>query len=204
MTGVAGRSGGNHADSDKPRCTRIKTDGERCRNFPRRGISVCTKHGGNSPNLRKAAARRQLEHKALSEFADFDVKAAVASLNPYMAYLEITATSIAFHQLMRQQVAELAEISHTTRDGSVAIEAALTLYENAETRAAKNLAQLLRLNLQEQALRIEAEKARLVVKTVDKVLERLGLSTEQRAIAPSVVRAEFSKIADLPPAVPNE
>lgn len=40
------------------RCKRIKKDGDRCKNAPMKGQSVCHKHGGKAPqNLRKAAER---------------------------------------------------------------------------------------------------------------------------------------------------
>jgi hypothetical protein len=41
------------------RCTaRRSTDGRPCRRWARRGASVCPSHGGNSPQVRRAAAER--------------------------------------------------------------------------------------------------------------------------------------------------
>ncbi|WP_269305317.1 hypothetical protein [Aeromicrobium sp. HA] len=40
------------------KCKRIKRNGERCKNAPMKGQTVCHKHGGKAPqNLRKAAER---------------------------------------------------------------------------------------------------------------------------------------------------
>jgi hypothetical protein len=40
------------------RCKRIKKNGDRCKNAPMKGQTVCHKHGGKAPqNLRKAAER---------------------------------------------------------------------------------------------------------------------------------------------------
>ncbi|MFC0248268.1 hypothetical protein ACFFIO_07115 [Citricoccus parietis] len=43
------------------RCKARRTNGEPCRNYPIKGATVCRKHGGGAPQVRKKAAERIAE-----------------------------------------------------------------------------------------------------------------------------------------------
>ncbi len=69
--------------SAKPKCSARRTNGEPCGNYPIRGGTVCTKHGGGAPQVRAKAAERilgaaDLAAKRLIEFmSDKNVPASV-------------------------------------------------------------------------------------------------------------------------------
>lgn len=48
----------------KVQCSRIKTDGTRCKRWARRGTTVCVKHGGNAPATIAKASERIEELRA--------------------------------------------------------------------------------------------------------------------------------------------
>jgi hypothetical protein len=71
---------------DIPRCTATSSrTGERCRNRPVRGATVCSTHGGLAPQVRAAAERRLQQQAAERAAATYGLP---REIDPTMALLE--------------------------------------------------------------------------------------------------------------------
>lgn len=102
----------------KPKCTsKAKQTGDRCRRPPVPGGTVCHIHGGGSPKVRAAAARRVAE----AEAAELMTRAIVTlgikgrDIDPAKALLEEISWTYAHVQWLRVKVQELGEVTALTR-----------------------------------------------------------------------------------------
>lgn len=71
---------------DRPRCSATsKRSGERCKASPVRGATVCNKHGGSAPQVKRKAAERVQRQEAEVAASTFGLSREV---NPHTALLE--------------------------------------------------------------------------------------------------------------------
>lgn len=195
-------------DQDIPRCTATNSAGQPCRNRPIRGGTVCSTHGGSAPQVRAAAAARRLEARIAGE-----VQAAgwEPITDPLAAYSDLAGEVWAFKELARAQVNELqsweltiGSFSGDEGDAFYAMaeqaKALVQVYERALDRCDRQLSSMLRLGLDAQALRQSRERptreqAEQLVTVMNRVLDALDLTPEQRGRVPSVIAAEIAGMA---------
>lgn len=173
-------------------CKATARTGAQCSNPPIRGATVCRMHGGSSPAVKAAAARR-LEVAAV----DADVAAVIASeglegvTNPLEALAKLATESLAMKTALAARVNALQEITTTSKLGVEGLKAEVALYERALDRTAKFLDLLAKSGFEERRLRIDEQTAGMFVTVMRKVLARLDLTPAQQALVGTVVPDEL-------------
>lgn len=167
--------------SHERRCTRIKQDGERCSNIADEGSIVCRYHGGNSPSVKKAAARRQLSKYVTSAFM---VPNPVPVTDPLQALSMLASEVMAWREGLRRMVIDLGD--DLTKVDAMQVERVrglVELYERSIDRADKVLTNIAKLNLDERLVKITELQVTKVVEALDRTFDELNLSESQRVQA---------------------
>ncbi|RKO27652.1 hypothetical protein D7Z96_01650 [Pseudarthrobacter phenanthrenivorans] len=149
-------------------------------------------HGGSSPAVKAAAARR-LEVAAV----EADVRAVIASeglegvTNPLEALAKLATESLAMKTALAARVNALQEITTTSKLGVEGLKAEVALYERALDRTAKFLDLLAKSGFEERRLRLDEQTAGMFVTVMRNVLARLDLTPAQQALVGTVVPDEL-------------
>lgn len=195
----------DHVPEKGQRCTALSTGGttrperkgKRCRRLAMKGQQVCPKHGGSSPQARKAAALRLQEEgarRAMTAYGQsFNTTATEALLN------EVCRTA-GHVEWLSQKVAELQEgelIWGTTRvkeggqDGGTTQEAQahmwLKLYREERAHLVRVCSEAIRCGIEERYVRLAEAHGQLVADALKAILGDLNLSPEQTKLAANVV-----------------
>ena len=171
-------------------CTaRSRRSGERCKNPPVTGSTVCRMHGGTTKQAKSKAAERILTAKIRGELAKADIEPIT---DPAAAYADLAGEQWAFKELARQQI-EVLEAWHSWSEGAgEQIKATVQVYTAALAQMQKTLADMLRIGLSAEALRAAKERpsreqAEALQRVIDGLLGGLDLSAEQRAKVPAAL-----------------
>ena len=147
-----------------------KRSGQRCRRYAVVGNEVCMMHGGHSP---KAKAKAE-EHITLAE------RLALAPKRPYWDVLD--------------DVAHIADV--LMQDARAAIERGTFTVEDRELlytaldRAQRVTTSNVHAGLAERRQRFHEAQALIMHRFVMAVLNGIGLTPEQRALVPAVIKRE--------------
>lgn len=194
MTGdPSARAGSADPSVRAERCTATSSrTGERCKRWPVRGATVCTSHGGAAGQVRRKAASRVAEAAARAALAPYAADSEPVT-DPLAALLALAGEVLAFKTYVAGRVAEL-DAGDWRYNTAVAeqVRGEITLYERALDRAARVLADINRLNLEERMVRLSERQASLVVVAFERLMEALGLDDGQQeralALAPAILR----------------
>ncbi|SFI43831.1 hypothetical protein SAMN05216561_108147 [Nocardioides psychrotolerans] len=171
-------------DGHVRQCAARTRSGARCRSFAVEGMRVCRMHGGSSPQARAAAARRRAEAQAEALLAVVWDPEAAPVTNPVEALL-----------LLAGKLRHATDVLGARLDGELDGTTAL-----AWVRVMRELRQALegieRLDLHSKQIAIAEDQGRLLAGVVRAVLDRLGLSDEQRALSLVVVPQEFRALGE--------
>lgn len=173
-------------------CKATARTGAQCSNPPIRGGTVCRMHGGSSPAVKAAAARR-LEVAAV----DADVAAVIASqglegvTDPLEALARLTTETLAMKSALAARVNALSDITTTSKLGVEALKVEVALYERAIDRSGKFLDLLAKSGFEERRLRLDEQTAGMFVTVMRNVLARLDLTPAQQALVGTVVPDEL-------------
>jgi hypothetical protein len=162
-------------------CTATNRAGERCGRWAIRGGTVCANHGGKTPAVQAAATRRLAEREAAATLADVEV---TPISNPLEALAEVAEEARAFQRFAAAKVAELSELAGYGAQGGEQLRAVVVLYERATDRAAKLLADWVRLGFDERMVAMHERQADLVERFVLAVVADLDLTEDQEARVP--------------------
>jgi hypothetical protein len=162
-------------------CTATNRAGERCGRWAIRGGTVCANHGGKTPAVQAAATRRLAEREAAATLADVEVD---PISNPLEALAEVAEEARAFQRFAAAKVAELSELAGYGAQGGEQLRAVVVLYERATDRAAKLLADWVRLGFDERMVAMHERQADLVERFVLAVVADLDLTEDQEARVP--------------------
>lgn len=88
-----GKCGVPHA-----RCSGHARTGKPCQGNPVRGATVCRMHGGSSPKVRKAAARRLAEAEAEKAVVKFGLVRDIAPADALLEEVQRSAARVAYYQ----------------------------------------------------------------------------------------------------------
>ena len=186
----------------KPRCGRAnRSESGVCGQpagwgTPHPGSGPCKLHGGSLAGSVAKHKRRLLEIKVQGEL--------VASgwdpvLDPLSVFADTVGEVVAFKEICRGQVNRLLSwTENNTITGVDEVRAIITVYERALDRASKSLIDMLRLGLDAQALRQAKERptreqAQTFSRILDRVLDSLLLTEEQRASVPAALAEAIHK-----------
>jgi hypothetical protein len=180
----------------KRQCVRtVLATGERCRNAPIKGGTVCHKHGGSAPQVKAAAARRVAEGKALAKFERYSPNGRSAEPVDVLAELAVLVREVtAFKDFAADRLRALTADDWRAADAGVAAEVAM--FERAADHAGRLLTDVARLGLQERMVRMsEAEGARLYG-AMNRALQELELSERQWGLARVVMPRMLRELAE--------
>src|SRR6266487_3072995 len=157
------------------------------------GVGRCDHHGGATPTHRAHAERVLLERAEASALAELHRIGVEPMGNPLEALAELAAEARRWQAILRAQVAELESLSQTTPAGVEQIRAVVLLFERAMDRTAAFAAIMVKLNIDDRLVKLnarisEAMGAR-VAGVIEGILEDLGHRDPRHdpAVAPVVV-----------------
>ncbi|HEY2101433.1 MAG TPA: hypothetical protein VGH72_33555 [Pseudonocardia sp.] len=161
------------------------------------GYGPCKLHFGNSPNVRKRAAELELTARATRELEQVN-SAATPVDNPLEELARLAGEALRWKDIMAAHVAHLTNLRYSTFDDEgrhEQIRGEVVLYERAMNDAARLLVAIGRLNIDERLVRIEEQKAAIVVKAVEAALRAAGVPPDKMESARAAAGAEIRKLA---------
>ncbi|WP_156056304.1 hypothetical protein [Streptosporangium roseum] len=167
------------------RCTaRRSSDGQPCEAYAMSGAAVCHAHGGRAPQTRRRAAERLAEQKARTALSQYSPDAVIID-NPIAELLEAAGEFKALKNFLADRVAEMRadDWRRADAEGSENLRA----YERALDRTARVLVELAKLKLEERLVRLTEQQGAMLAVAIQKILDALDLTAEQRARVPEIV-----------------
>jgi hypothetical protein len=173
-------------DPKAERCTgTAKSTGERCTQPAIPGGTVCRYHGGGAPQVKAAAEQRLLFRRAVLEAETLGLP---REIDPHTALLEELHRTAGAVQWLAAVVADL-ERAQVAGD-SVWVR----LYGDERDRLVKVAKTCVDVGIEERRVRLAESAGAQLAAVVRAVLDRLGLSDEQRVLALQVVPEEFRRL----------
>lgn len=163
---------------DTRRCTATNRAGDRCGRAAILGGTVCKNHGGGSPAVKAAAARRLAEQEAAASLRAVEI---VPVDNPLEQLAELVSESVALQRHLVNLLADEDLVTSTMFGPQLHV--LFRAYERAMERTGKLLADWTRLGFDERMVALHERQADLVDRFVSLVLDDLGLSDEQQETA---------------------
>lgn len=197
----------NTTTPDIPRCTARNGRGEQCRNRPIRGGTVCSTHGGSAPQVKAAAERRQLERQALLAVETFGLPRAIDPHEALLEELHRTAGAVSWLGAVVADI-ERGDVvwgrTSVTKGGPQAgttSAAGVNVWVQLWQAERKHLVEVAKAcasaGIEERRIRLAESSGQVLAGVVRAVLERLGLTPEQRELVGTVVPEEFRRVAQL-------
>ncbi|GLU58590.1 hypothetical protein [Paenarthrobacter ureafaciens] len=186
---------------------------EPCGLSPAAGATRCGRHGGNSPQAKRAAERRVAEEKAKKELErgvrtlglPFDIDPGKALLDE----IHWTAGHVAW---LREKVQELQDeelvwgktqtdtgigpqgpVDTTTEKAGPSVW--YELYLKERDHLAKVCALALRAGIEERKVKLAESQGALVAEAIRRILAALNLSPAQQAMVPEIVPQQLRLLA---------
>lgn len=180
------------------KCTAVsRRTGNPCRSYAVKGTTVCRKHGGSAPQIKKAAklnyARYVVQEKVRREVGALAVDVPIESrvTDPLIELQRLTTEAIHFKDVLGKMVNELKDIERITTDGAVNIRAAVQLYGEAMDRTAKFLDMAMKHDIAGKIVQIEAAKVYAISAAISRALASAGLSSEQESTVRNTLAIEL-------------
>jgi uncharacterized protein YgfB (UPF0149 family) len=171
---------------DRKRCSAMsKQTGEQCGNSPARGQAVCRFHGGGSPQAKKAAARRLAAAAGEAAVRKFGLD---VSVHPGDALLSEVSRSAALVVWLGDQLAGMGD-----EDVTVSPEWQAWMQERQHLARVSKAA--LDAGVDERRVQLAESQAETLADVIRAVLDGLGLSAEQRAMAINIVKTRLTAIS---------
>ncbi len=156
-------------------------------------------HGGRTPVAVAKAKERTIEAALRGEMTKRGWEPVT---DPLTAYADLAGEVWAWKELCREKASELAGWEHVDGNAGVDLRPTIAVYERAQERASKTLHDMLRLGLDHEALRQARERptreqAEGLSRIIDRLLDALHLTDQQRAAVPDAladaIRQEMTK-----------
>lgn len=180
------------------KCTAVsRRTGKPCGSYAVKGTTVCRKHGGSAPQIKKAAklnyARYIVKEKVRREVGALAVDVPIESrvTDPLIELQRLTTEAIHFKDILGQMVNKLNDVEHFTEEGSVQIRAAVQLYGEAMDRTAKFLDMAMKHDIAGKIVQIEAAKVSAISAAISRALASAGLSSEQESTIRNTLAIEL-------------
>ena len=198
-------------------CGAKKRNGDPCGAAPMKGQKRCARHGGKSPQAKKAAERRLAEQEATRNMEKavrtLGITEKYQDVDPGKALLEEISVTYAHVQWLREKVAELADeqlawgkVSHeegvgpegpidkTTEKAEPSVW--YQLYLKEREHLVKVTTAALKAGIEERKVRLAESQGELVARVIRGILEALNLTTDQWALVQTVVPQQLRAISD--------
>ena len=170
--------------------------GPRCKRTIGPGEKVCYKHGGTTPNVKRAALDRRNEYMARMKLANQAQARGIDRIEDAVEELELIASEAkAFKDICWARVQAIKDDWRYSTAAGEQLRAEVALYERAMDRCEKVLVNYVRLGIADKRVKIAEAQAMLLVGVIQNILGRLELSRDQKRIAASVVPEELRAIS---------
>ena len=196
------------ASPDRPLCGARTRGGSTCKNWPLPGTNRCRLHGGASPQVQAAVARRRQEDEARTDAARF---AARTDIHPADALLELVQYQAGIVVYWRGRVEDVNEADlvwgETKREKGVGPEGpidkgtseaaphiAYRLLTEAQDKLAAYATAALKAGVDQRRIELAERQGSLVAVAVRAILDRLNLTPEQVELVPVVVPQELRRL----------
>ena len=167
--------------------------GKPCRLPPVRGATVCHKHGGRAPQVKRAAERRLLEADLRELFGKVSPDPTPVD-DPLRAYADLAGRVLGWMRLMDSLLDDLATVDVTTASQGEQARAIVQLYERALDRSNTVLSSYARLRIDERLAAITDKQADSVIRVIDAVIASFNPSAEQIVAARKVAATHLRLI----------
>jgi hypothetical protein len=168
-----------------------KRSGNRCERQAGR-VPVCIMHGGKAPQVRDAAARRDVEAKARAAIRGMVIEPVA---NPLTALSEVVGEILTFKTYMAGQVDELKHLTITDEKGAEQVRATLAAYERGLDRSALWLTAIAKLNIDERLARVSESQVMMVVRAFEAGLASIGVAGYQAQTAKQAMAVQLRLVS---------
>lgn len=180
---------------EAPRCGRPKRQGggecahEAGWGTDHLGDGPCKLHGGTLANVRQDSRRRLMEAELRGQLA---ARGVTSVTDPAAEYARLAGEVIDFRDICREQLDKLNSWTVFNEGIGEQARALVTIYERAQDRSQKTLADMLKIGLTAEALGIAAarpstQQADALKRVLDRVFADLWLTEEQKARIPQAL-----------------
>lgn len=201
------------------KCTGHNRAGKACGRPPSPGQKVCTNHGASSPQAKAAVATREVEARAERALRErWAAGEEVKTTDPLGELARVAGEIVAFKDFLRGEVHDLdGKITQEWSDKQVHMmtaegmreyavikedmRAVVQAYERALDRAAKTLANIVKLDLAGKLLEQNTEQAERIADAVVGALSGVDMPAEIRQGAMAAVADAIAALSSTGPAI---
>ena len=137
-----------------------------------KGWGNCSWHGGSSPSGGQSAAEKRIEDQARKLLYQHD---APPASNPLLALQALAGRALAMEAAIGETVNRLGAIRYDTETGGEQLRAEVAVMERAMDRCGKLLVDIARLNIDERLVKIEEDKAKVIIEAIEIALAAAGI-----------------------------
>ncbi|MFF7884309.1 hypothetical protein ACH40F_29180 [Streptomyces sp. NPDC020794] len=152
---------------------------------PHPGSGRCKLHGGSTKTLAVAAERERVEREARQLLAELGE--ALPVTDPAGELQRVAGEIVAMKDAAARLVQGLSSMRYVGAGGAEQLRAEVAVYERALDRAAKVLAEMVKLGLEARQVGLAEEQGALIARAIREILGDLQLTPEQHARVPEVV-----------------
>ncbi|UOD80339.1 hypothetical protein [Paenarthrobacter ureafaciens] len=186
---------------------------EPCGLSPAAGATRCGRHGGNSPQAKKAAERRVEEQRARDALErGVRTLGLPVDIDPGKALLDEIHWTAGHVQWLREKVQDLADEElvwgRTQTENGIGPQGAVDvttekagpsvwyeLYSKERDHLAKVCALALRAGIEERKVKLAESQGALVAEAIRRILAALNLTPAQQAMVPEIVPQQLRLLA---------
>ena len=197
-------------------CAAKKRDGNPCGAPPMKGQKRCARHGGKSPQAKKAAKRRLAEQEATENMEKavrtLGITDKYQDVDPGKALLEEISVTYAHVQWLREKIGALegeelvwGKTLHREGvgpEGPVDVsdhKAATSIWYDLYLREREHLVKVttaaLKAGIEERKVRLAESQGELVARVIRGILEALNLTADQWQLVQTVVPQQLRALA---------
>jgi hypothetical protein len=176
------------------RCSaRSSRTGERCKRWAVKGAKVCPAHGARAPQVKAAAKRRRDEQTALAAVATYGLPRQIAPDQALLEEVHRTAGHVAW---LHQLIGGLDQTGLTQRaeNGTTSPAVWVDLYQRERAHLVKVAASAIAAGIAERQVKLAEQQGALLASAVQRILDALDLTPQQRARVPEVVPVVLRQI----------
>ena len=191
-----------------------------CGNKAMVGLQVCGSHGGRTKAAKKKSTEARVEKVYLGRIHKLLDECDLGRQHPIEGLLEVVQHSGAMMRVLRNEVAKLGvepdwdiiTLGHDDegnimqrlwpksllgwdKDGEQASNILLKMYGEWTDRHMRACKLALDAGVAERTIRVAERQAEMLATLLQSILGRLGLTDEQKAIAPQIVREELLQLS---------
>lgn len=154
----------------------VRRTGEPCKKWPIHGSNRCGTHGGRAPQVKAKAAERVTEQKMRSTLGRLTIRPVE---DPLTELSKLAGEVVAWKELAAEHVAKLERLRYSSESGEHVL-GEILIFERALDRCASVLGLIAKLNIDERLVRIEKQRADLMMQVLASIWDDLGFDAAQR------------------------